>query len=953
MPAFRSLNISTKLLLSALAFVLPVAMLSVFMDLSFRYDIRIAETELAGITHLRSSAPLMRLSAEHQYMRTVADHGSLDAQARLSAIEADIDTLLDAIDARHIEFVKAIDNAPEGVASVFQDKLTPADLRRSWAKAKDGDAGASERFQNTIRQFFRGVADCSQLAVDPALDSAYLVDAIVFAVPESLAHQHETKQTVFKHLMGEKTMDSSLQATIDTHIVRHENDMQFILGGGQSALMMDDYFYGRSPGLQTRFKAILDQYHGNTTELIRLLRDFHSNGSMSPGFDAVCDAALSDLDELFTIGLDELQALIEKRLTSYRTWRAMGYGFSALALLLAAILLLRTYLSVTGSINKVRRYSADVRAGDYNAEVEGYLGGEMQELADGISQMVNELKHKLGYLDGILNGLTVPCLVVDTEERLTFINQHYLDLYEREGTPDDYLGLTVGEFYYGDSERNTLTGRALRENRTFRIDEVEGETNKGNPLFVRYDVAPIHDLDGNLTGAFSVITDLTRLKQQQSQILFDATHDKLTGLPNRVLFADRIRRTATHAAKTEDHGYAVLLLDVDNFKHVNDSLGHGFGDLLITNIAGRLNTLIRSCDVLARLGGDEFALLLDPVSGPDEALELAGRVHSKFAAPFIINGHEIFATTGIGIVVDTDDTRSPDDILRDADTAMYRAKDKGTGRSQLFDQSMHDAAREHLELETDMKRGVERDEFVPYYQPIIDLKSGQISGFEALVRWNHPTKGLVPPGRFIPLAEQNGQVVPMGKRMLEQALTQATVWQREIPGYEKLTMSVNLAVPQLMRPDMPQVVAKILADTGMSPAQVKLEITESGLMGNAQQALEAQRKLKALGVSLSIDDFGTGYSSLSYLSRFPFDFLKVDQSFVFVMQDNEENMEIVRSIVSLAHSLGKKIIAEGVETPEQLALLRNLGCEYGQGYLFAKPLPTEKARSLLEKNPTW
>jgi len=953
-PAFRSLNISTKLLISALAFVLPVTVLSVFMDLSFRYDIRIAETELTGIATLESSTVLMRLAAEQQYLQEVATHGALDAPAKLAAVETSIDELLAGLEANQATFLAdLLANAPEGVTSILQDKIKPADLLHTWANARNGNPGASERFQKSIRQFIRGVADCSQLTVDPALDSAYLVDAILFAVPESLGHLHQTKLLVFRQLMDKKDMDATLQADIDAHIVRHEDDLQSILNGGQGSLMMDESFYGRSVGLQANLKPALESYAKDATRFIELLRVFHSGGTIPPAFDALCTRTLTDLDTLFDVGLNELRALIQHRLDSYRAWRDMGYGFSALALLLAVILIQRTYRSVIASISKVRRYSSEVRAGNYNAEINGPLGSEMRDLADGISQMVLELKHKLGYLDGILTGLTVPCLVVNTDERLTFINQPYLDLYERQGSPDDYLGLNLGEFYYGDPNRETLTGRAMRENRSFRIDEVAGETNKGNPVFVRYDVAPIHDLDGNLTGAFSVITDLTRLKQQQEQILFDATHDKLTGLPNRVLFADRIRRTAKHAAKEQDHGYAVLLLDVDNFKQVNDSLGHGFGDKLIVNIAGRLNSLLRSCDVLARLGGDEFALLLDRVTGPDEPLDLAKRVHGQFAKPFVIDGHEIFASTGIGIVIGSTDRRSPEDTMRDADTAMYRAKDKGLGRSLVFDQTMHDTARERLELETDMKRGVERDEFVPYYQPIMDLGTGRISGFEALVRWNHPAKGLVPPGKFIPLAESNGQVVPMGKRMLEQALTQAAAWRREVPGFEGLTMSVNLAVPQLMRPDMADVVARILTDTGMPPAQVKLEITESGLMGNAERALEAQKRLKALGVNLSIDDFGTGYSSLSYLSRFPFDFLKVDQSFVFVMQDSEENMEIVRSIVALAHSLGKKIIAEGVETTKQLALLRTLGCEYGQGYLFAKPLPPADARRFLEDNPIW
>jgi len=407
------------------------------------------------------------------------------------------------------------------------------------------------------------------------------------------------------------------------------------------------------------------------------------------------------------------------------------------------------------------------------------------------------------------------------------------------------------------------------------------------------------------------------------------------------------------ARNNDDYQFAVLFLDLDRFKIVNDSLGHSIGDQLLVAMARRLESCIREVDLVARLGGDEFAILLDGISHPSEATTMAHRIQEKLSANFNLSGHEVFTTTSIGIALSSTGYEHPESMLRDADTAMYRAKSQGKACFEVFDKGMHTHAVYLLQMENDLRRALEREEFCVYYQPIVSLENGDLAGFEALIRWQHPEQGFVNPADFIPLAEDTGLIAPIGLWILKKACQQLCQWQWHSAGNRNLFMSVNLSSKQVAEPNLVDQISAILDETGVDPKHLKLEITESAVMDNAETAARLLKRLRSLGVQLSIDDFGTGYSSLGYLHRFPLNTLKIDRSFVGRIGEAAENMEIVRAIVSLAENMGMDVVAEGVETLSQLSQLRRLNCQYGQGYLFSRPIDADSVTAMLAKGPHW
>ena len=452
---------------------------------------------------------------------------------------------------------------------------------------------------------------------------------------------------------------------------------------------------------------------------------------------------------------------------------------------------------------------------------------------------------------------------------------------------------------------------------------------------------------------YSYAFDITAYKQTEEQLLHNAFHDVLTGLPNRALFMERMRYVVERAKRYKDYLFAILFLDLDRFKIVNDSLGHMIGDRLLIEIARRLETCLRSGDTVARLGGDEFAILLESIRDVGDATNVAKRIHKALVPPFNLGGHEVFTTFSIGIALSSMGYDHPETLLRDADTAMYRAKAVGRGCHAVFDTVMHTQAVALLQLENDLRRAIERQEFRILYQPIIALDTGRIAGFEALVRWQHPEQGLLSPGAFIPTAEETRLILPIGQWALQQACQQMSHWQKQFAAYPPLTISVNLSGKQLSQPDLIEQIDQTLEDTGLETGSLKLEITESMLMDNAESARVLLGQLRARNIQLSIDDFGTGYSSLSYLRRFPLNTLKIDRSFISKMGIDDENAEIVRTIVTLAHNLGIYVTAEGVETEAQLVQLWALQCEYAQGYFFSRPLDSKAAEALLTAAPQW
>jgi diguanylate cyclase (GGDEF)-like protein len=443
--------------------------------------------------------------------------------------------------------------------------------------------------------------------------------------------------------------------------------------------------------------------------------------------------------------------------------------------------------------------------------------------------------------------------------------------------------------------------------------------------------------------------DITERKLAEEKLFHDAFYDKLTELPNRALFMERLERSLEYAKRRDNYLFAVLFLDFDDFKIINDSLGHTIGDLLLSAIARRLESAIRSADTVARLGGDEFVVLLDDIEGLEDATHIAERIQRGLAVPFNLNGQEVFIAVSIGIALNMGSYTRSEDLLRDADTAMYRAKVQGRNRYEVFDRQMHAQALQRLQLETDLHRSLDHEDFRVHYQPIVSLETNQLSGFEALVRWERPQRGFTVPAEFIGLAEETGLIVPLDRWVLREACEQMRTWQQEIPECGNLTVSVNISSRQFAQRDFVDYLSRLLLTLGLAPQQLRLEITESAIMDNVATVSNMLKDLRALGVRISIDDFGTGYSSLSYLHRLPLNTLKVDRTFVSQMHDLTENLEIVRAVVTLAHSLNLDVVAEGVESPAQLSRLRELGCEFAQGFCFSRPVDSDTARGIIER----
>lgn len=443
--------------------------------------------------------------------------------------------------------------------------------------------------------------------------------------------------------------------------------------------------------------------------------------------------------------------------------------------------------------------------------------------------------------------------------------------------------------------------------------------------------------------------DITERKQVEEQLLHNAFHDSLTGLPNRALFISRLEYAIKYAKRREDYLFAVLFIDLDRFKIVNDSLGHTLGDQLLVGIASRLEACLQPTDTVARLGGDEFTILLEDIKDVSDAVRVAERIQAQLKLHFNLDRQEVFTTASIGIVIGTTDYDQPEAILRDADIAMYRAKALGKSRYEVFNLGMHTRVVALLQLETNLRRAIARQEFQVHYQPIVSLKTGNITGFEALVRWQHPERGLISPDKFISVAEETGLIIPISYWVLRETCHQLQAWQAKFPANPPLTVSVNISGKQFSQPNLIEQIRQILQETNLAPQSLKLEITESVLMENTESAVSMLLQLKAMNIQLYMDDFGTGYSSLSYLHRFPLDALKIDRSFISTINTNGSNSEIAQTIIMLAHNIGIDVIAEGIETKGQLELLKTLGCEYGQGYFFSQPVTAEAAEVLIAK----
>ncbi len=473
-------------------------------------------------------------------------------------------------------------------------------------------------------------------------------------------------------------------------------------------------------------------------------------------------------------------------------------------------------------------------------------------------------------------------------------------------------------------------------------------SKSGKIVWVSWSVSTAADTERERPNLIFQIQNITHKKLAEEQLEYKASHDALTGLPNRALFMTRLERALSKTKDDSNYKVSVLFIDLDRFKIVNDSLGHHTGDELLIGIAGRLHDCLRPTDLVARLGGDEFTILVEGIYDTNEVVRIAERINEKFAVPFNLCGQEIFSSASIGILHASENHATPAEMMRDADTAMYQAKRAGKARHEVFDRRMYVAVKETLRLETDLRHAVENQAFTVFYQPIYTLSDGKLEGFEALARWEHETLGIVPPAKFIPLAEEIGLIDQLGEQILRRACEQGHLLRANLPAGAPFSVSANISARQFANASLVKNIKKILGETSFDPRYLKLEITETVFLEHREKAVEMLLELHALGVEINIDDFGTGYSNLNYLSRLPISTLKIDRSFVSPIGANGENAEIVQTIVMLARNLKMRVIAEGVETEAQLQMLKKLSCEAAQGYYFARPMNFHEVLSFLE-----
>jgi diguanylate cyclase (GGDEF)-like protein/PAS domain S-box-containing protein len=516
--------------------------------------------------------------------------------------------------------------------------------------------------------------------------------------------------------------------------------------------------------------------------------------------------------------------------------------------------------------------------------------------------------------------------------------------------PEEVLGRNCSFLQNEDTSQPGIEElrRAIHEQREEQV-VLRNYRKDGRMFWNELRIAPVRDDSGKTTHFIGIQNDVTERKAHENQLKHQANYDSLTGLANRNLLQDRLRQ-ALISARRNNHGLATLFIDLDNFKNINDSLGHDAGDLLLVQVAARLSGSVREGDTVARQGGDEFVLVLSELKTEDDVPGVAQKILKMMSAPFVISGRELYVTCSIGIATYPKDGEDRQTLLKNADAAMYRAKETGRNNVQYYATEMNIKAMERLVLEHDLRHALERDEFLLHYQPQVDLRTGEIAGMEALVRWQHPELGLIPPARFIPVAEDSGLIVALGEWVLRTACAQNKAWQ--LAGLSPLSVAVNLSARQFRQPDLVEKVAAILGETGLDPAHLELELTESLVMQDVEKTIVTLGRLKAMGVQLSVDDFGTGYSSLSYLKRFPIDTLKIDQSFVRDITTDPDDAAIAKSIISMAHDMQLKVIAEGVETEDQKNILQQRHCDEMQGYFFSRPVPAAEFEKLLRGGRT-
>ena len=579
----------------------------------------------------------------------------------------------------------------------------------------------------------------------------------------------------------------------------------------------------------------------------------------------------------------------------------------------------------------------------------GALQQANETLEHRVRERTEELRNSELKYRTIFENTGAATIIIEKDKKISLANSRFLDMSGcsrseilNRKTWLDFIDEKSYRKLFGD-EKSPAAEMPAAHGKHVECQFVDKHENRKDILI---SFAQIPETEASVAS----LTDITELKDAERRIYFQAFHDALTRLPNRALFLEHLSMAIKRAKRRPDYHFAVIYLDIDRFKLVNDGLGHGAGDDLLVAFAARIRESLRDIDILARLGGDEFVILLEDVCDPDYTNAIVERLQQALRKPFALQGKEVFAPASFGVVLNTQDYEQPEMIIRDADAAMYHAKESGRGQVKVFDQKLHEKTIHLLQQETDLRKAVHKNQFQNHYQPIVRLDTASVVGFEALIRWNHPEIGMIYPGAFIPTAEENGLIIPITRLTLERACRDMQDWQKILGKTLELTVSVNISSRHFLQPSLLDDLKEVLDETGLPPHLLKLEITETALMDEADESIRMAHRLRDFGIRLMIDDFGTGYSSLSYLQRLPIDTLKIDRSFISKIQESpESNRNIVEAIVSLAHKLDMHVVAEGIETPEQHAILLGMQCEFGQGFLFSRPMPKPDVDALVSR----
>ncbi len=699
--------------------------------------------------------------------------------------------------------------------------------------------------------------------------------------------------------------------------------------------------------VDSRGKLLFELYKGRGGETISRSRDVVYNG--------------------LVIGHAEISYTMDAYARQMETllWSSVVAVVVTVCVVLAATgFLLRVFLRMP--LEKLRRGTSSVATGTYGEELEV----EHVELVE-IAEDFNAMSRAVASREADLNRVNMELTRAEEKYHSIFDNAiegifqttvgggflnanpslAYILGYD---SPEDLIAGVhdvVEQVYCRLEDRETYLA-VLHEKGRVTEYEVEMQRRDGTRIWACISAQLIRDVSGRVRHIEGSLVDITVRKKMEDELRHQALHDPLTGLANRVLCLDRIWRACERNKRREDYLFSVLFVDLDRFKVINDSLGHRFGDKLLMEVSRRLRDCVRDLDTVSRFGGDEFILLLEELESPRKAVRVVKRIRESLRRPFAFEDHEVRVTASIGIVLGPDHGSNPDDLIQKANIAMHRSKESGRDRFKVFTPALLDRAELRLTLENDMARAIHGGEFHLEYQPIVNINgSSTLFGFEALIRWQHPVRGLVMPHEFIPVAEDSGQIATLGMWVLREACRSFSVWRRTVPGADALVLSVNVSGKQFAQADLVARVTAVLEETGMPAECLKLEITETAIMQNAEMAIDKLSALRARGVRISVDDFGTGYSSMSYLQKLPLDSLKIDLSFVRGLDESVENLEIVRAIINLAHTLGLEVIAEGVERRRHQDALEALHCEYFQGYFYSRPLPEGNVAEFIGQFP--